>query len=125
MLPSDRRWGKREFTARRVARFIPRWHDLPNGRCRSLTRPPMVTRERGCGVLILKPLSRAIAEGDRVYASIQASATNQNARQRLTAPNPKPQETLLRQVYARAGISPPEFSTSRPTNRTVLGTTWN
>ena len=80
----------------------------PNGRCRSFDASANgYARSEGAGVLILKPLSRAIAEGDRVYASIRASATNQNGRgQRLTAPNPKAQETLLRQVYARAGISP-------------------
>jgi acyl transferase domain-containing protein/acyl-CoA synthetase (AMP-forming)/AMP-acid ligase II/acyl carrier protein/alpha-ketoglutarate-dependent taurine dioxygenase len=64
-------------------------------------------RGEGVGIVVLKPLSRALAEGDRIYAVLRGSAVNQDGRSNgLTAPNPQAQEAVLREAYRRAGVSP-------------------
>jgi acyl transferase domain-containing protein/NAD(P)-dependent dehydrogenase (short-subunit alcohol dehydrogenase family)/acyl carrier protein len=58
-------------------------------------------RGEGAGVVILKPLARALADGDRIYATIRASGVNQDGRtDGITVPNPVAQATLIAQVYA-------------------------
>ncbi len=62
-------------------------------------------RGEGAGVVVFKPLSAAIADGDYVYACIRASGSNQDgATNGITVPNPDAQEALIRKVYAQAGI---------------------
>ena len=64
-------------------------------------------RGEGGGFVVLKPLSRALADGDPVYAVIRGSAVNNDgASNGLTAPNPQAQEAVLREAYRRAGMSP-------------------
>lgn len=64
-------------------------------------------RSEGVGVVVLKPLSQAEKDGDRIYAVIQGSAINQNGKGNgITAPNIKAQEKLLTSVYENSGISP-------------------
>ncbi len=64
-------------------------------------------RGEGAGVVILKPLSQALQDGDDIYAVIHGSAVNQDGRTNgLTAPNQHSQEQVLREAYRRAGISP-------------------
>ena len=58
-------------------------------------------------VVVLKPLSKALADGDPIYAVIRGSAVNQDGRSNgLMAPNPLAQEAVLREAYRRAGVSP-------------------
>ena len=62
-------------------------------------------RGEGGGVLVLKPLSRALADGDSVYCVIAGSAMNNDGFSNgLTAPNPQAQEHVLRAAYANAGM---------------------
>lgn len=57
--------------------------------------------------MVLKRLSRALADGDRVYAVIRGSAVNHDGKTTsLTAPNPLAQEAVLRAAYRDAKISP-------------------
>ncbi|MFG2502303.1 beta-ketoacyl synthase N-terminal-like domain-containing protein, partial [Streptomyces sp. NPDC048441] len=64
-------------------------------------------RGEGGGVVLLKPLARAIADGDRVYCVIQGSAVNNDGGgDRLTDPDVAGQRDVLRRAYADAGISP-------------------
>lgn len=64
-------------------------------------------RSEGVGIVILKPVKAALANGDQVYAVIKASATNQDGHTNgITAPNQGSQESLLRRVYSKAGILP-------------------
>src|SRR5205085_7903585 len=64
-------------------------------------------RGEGAGVVVLKPLSRARADGDRIYAVIRGSAVNNDGRSNgLTAPSGQAQEAVLREAYAAAGVSP-------------------
>ncbi|BCL39996.1 non-ribosomal peptide synthetase/type I polyketide synthase [Nostoc sp. MS1] len=80
----------------------------PDGRCKAFdSRANGYVRSEGAGVVLLKPLSQAIADGDSIYAVIKGSAVNQDGRSNgLTAPNPWAQEALLKEAYRQAGISP-------------------
>ncbi len=64
-------------------------------------------RGEGCGVAVLKRLSDALRDGDRVLAVVRGSAVNQDGRSNgLMAPNPAAQMAVLRAAYANAGIAP-------------------
>ncbi|AFX99663.1 ptzD [Candidatus Endolissoclinum faulkneri L2] len=59
----------------------------------------------GLGVVVLKPLAKAIADCDRIYATILGSAVNQDGRTTsITAPSAASQARLEAGLYARAGI---------------------
>ncbi|WP_394831085.1 SDR family NAD(P)-dependent oxidoreductase [Pendulispora rubella] len=80
----------------------------PAGQCRAFDAAANgYVRGEGGGIVVLKPLRRAIADGDRIYCVIRGSATNNDGFSNgLTAPNPKAQEAMLVQAYANAGIEP-------------------
>src|ERR1700757_4033497 len=64
-------------------------------------------RGEGCGVVVLKRLSDALHDGDRVLAVVRGTAVNQDGRSNgLLAPNPAAQMAVLRAAYANAGVSP-------------------
>lgn len=64
-------------------------------------------RGEGCGIVALKRLSDAVADGDRVLAVIRGSAVNQDGRSTvLTAPNGKAQEALIQEALHTGGLSP-------------------
>ena len=66
-------------------------------------------RGEGCGVVVLKRLSDALRDGDRVLAVVRGSALNQDGRSNgLMAPNPAAQTAVLRAAYANAGVPPHE-----------------
>ncbi|GAU70292.1 putative polyketide synthase [Streptomyces sp. NBRC 110611] len=61
--------------------------------------------------MILKPLSRALTDGDRVHAVILGSAVNTDGRTPgLAQPSPQAQEALLRTVYEEAGVEADEVA---------------
>jgi acyl transferase domain-containing protein len=80
----------------------------PDGRCKTFdARADGMGRGEGCGVVALKRLSDALADGDRVHAVIRGSATNQDGRSTvLTAPNGLAQEALVREALANAAVTP-------------------
>ncbi|HLX45292.1 MAG TPA: type I polyketide synthase, partial [Bryobacteraceae bacterium] len=80
----------------------------PDGRCKTFDAGANgYVRSEGAGVVVLKPLSRAIADSDPIYAVIRGSAVNQDGRSNgLMAPNPVAQEAVLREAYLRANVSP-------------------
>jgi acyl transferase domain-containing protein/acyl carrier protein len=80
----------------------------PDGRCKAFdARANGYVRSEGAGVVVLKPLSKALADGDPIYAVIRGSAMNQDGRSNgLMAPNPLAQEAVLREAYRQAGVSP-------------------
>ena len=80
----------------------------PDGRCKAFdARANGYVRSEGAGVVVLKPLSRALADADPIYAVVRGSAVNQDGRSNgLMAPNPLAQEAVLREAYRRAGVSP-------------------
>lgn len=64
-------------------------------------------RSEGAGLVVLKRLSAAQRDGDRIYALIRGSAVNQNGFSNgLTAPSRPAQERVLRQAYAAARLTP-------------------
>ena len=77
----------------------------PDGRCKTFDAGANgYVRSEGAGLVVLKPLSRALADGDPIYAVIRGSAVNQDGRSNgLMAPNPLAQEAVLREAYRRAG----------------------
>ncbi len=80
----------------------------PDGRCRTFDRDANgYVRGEGVGAVMLKPLSRAEADGDHIHAIILSSAVNHGGRATsLTAPNPNAQAELLVNAYRKAGIDP-------------------
>ncbi len=67
-------------------------------------------RAEGGAVLLLKPLDRAQADGDRIHAVILASGVNADGGRKtgLTIPSGEGQIELMRSVLARAGIAAAE-----------------
>src|SRR5690606_20883102 len=65
-------------------------------------------RSEGAALVVLKPLDRAIEDGDRVYAVIRGSALNNDGRSSgsMGTPSRLGQEELLRSAYRDAGVDP-------------------
>jgi acyl transferase domain-containing protein len=83
-----------------------------DGRCKTFdASADGYSRSEGCGVIILKRLSEAIADGDRVWAIIRGSAVNHDGSSSgLTAPNQMAQEKLIRQALSNAKVDPTEVN---------------
>jgi malonyl CoA-acyl carrier protein transacylase len=80
----------------------------PDGRCKTFDATANgYVRGEGCGVVILKRFSDAIANGDNILALIRGSAVNQDgASSGFTVPNGQSQQNLIRQALANAKIEP-------------------
>ena len=80
----------------------------PDGRCKTFSAQANgYVRGEGVGVLVLKRLSLAEQDNDHIYGVIIGSAENHGGRANsLTAPNPKAQADLLKDVYTQIGIDP-------------------
>nr|AQW44893.1 polyketide synthase [Corallococcus coralloides] len=80
----------------------------PDGRCKTFdARANGFVRGEGCGVVVLKRLSDAVAAGDPILALLRGSAVNQDGKSAgLTAPNMVAQKDLLRQALRSAGLEP-------------------
>ncbi|SOE07391.1 type I polyketide synthase [Streptomyces sp. Ag109_G2-15] len=64
-------------------------------------------RGEGGAAVVLKPLARALAEGDPVLAVVRGSAVNNDgSTPGLTVPGQATQEQVLREAYERAGVDP-------------------
>jgi phthiocerol/phenolphthiocerol synthesis type-I polyketide synthase C len=82
-----------------------------DGRCKPFdAAADGYVRSEGAGVVVLKPLARALADGDPVHAVIRGGAVNQDgASNGLMAPNPQSQEAVLRAAHRRAGVHATEI----------------
>jgi acyl transferase domain-containing protein len=81
----------------------------PDGRCKfGDERGDGYVRSEGAGVVVLKPLSHALADGDGIYATILGSAVLNDGSSggSLGTPSRAGQERLLREAYRQAGVSP-------------------
>ncbi|MDI3287046.1 type I polyketide synthase [Polyangium sp. 15x6] len=80
----------------------------PDGRCKAFAEgADGFVRGEGCGVIVLKRLSDALAAGDNVLALILGSAVNQDGKSSsLTAPNGLAQQEVVEKALASAGVAP-------------------
>ena len=78
----------------------------PDGRCKTFdSRADGFVPGEGCGVVVLKRLSNALADRDDIRAVIRGSAVNQDGRSStLTAPNGPSQVDVISRALASAGI---------------------
>jgi acyl transferase domain-containing protein/acyl carrier protein len=83
----------------------------PTGRCRTFSaEADGYVRGEGCGIVVLKRLSDAVADGDRIWAVVRGTAVNQDGRsQGMTAPHGPSQEAVIRQALARSGLAPADI----------------
>lgn len=98
------------LSSARTSSLTQRGLIAPDGRCKSFdSRANGAARGEGVGVVVLKTLSQAQLDGDRIYALITGSATNHDGnKNKMFAPSRESQETLLRAAYQNAGTSPAE-----------------
>jgi acyl transferase domain-containing protein/NAD(P)-dependent dehydrogenase (short-subunit alcohol dehydrogenase family)/acyl carrier protein len=92
-----------EFTAARAI--------SPSGRCATFdaSADGFVPGE-GCVGVLLKPLARALADGDRIHAVIEGSAVNNDGQTMgVTTPNPAAQADVVRRALRAAGRRPDEI----------------
>jgi acyl transferase domain-containing protein/acyl carrier protein len=84
----------------------------PDGRCKSFSAAADgYSRSEGAGVAVLKPLSAALADRNRILAVIRGSAINQDGRSAgITAPNGPAQEAVIRAALKNAGVSPEDVT---------------
>ncbi|MGK7908957.1 MAG: SDR family NAD(P)-dependent oxidoreductase [Synechococcus sp.] len=80
----------------------------PDGRCKTFDATANgFVRGEGCGMLVLKRLSDAERDGDRILALIRSSAVNQDGPSSgFTVPNKAAQEALMQRVLTAANITP-------------------
>ncbi|MGG3571970.1 type I polyketide synthase [Bacillus gobiensis] len=80
----------------------------PDGRSKTYdSRANGYVRGEGAGVIVLKPLSKAIEDGDYIHSLIRASGSNQDGQtSSITVPSGQSQENLMRTIYEQNGISP-------------------
>lgn len=76
-----------------------------DGRCKTFdARADGYVRSEGIGLVLLKPLARALRDGDRVRAVIRACRINHGGRSSsMTAPNVAAQSALLEATLREAG----------------------
>ncbi len=79
-----------------------------DGRCKTFdARADGFVRGEGCGIVVLKRLSDALAAGDPIYAVIRGSAINQDGHTNgLTAPNGLSQQAVIRAALENGGVDP-------------------
>ena len=80
----------------------------PDGRCKTFDAAANgYVRGEGCGIVVLKHLRQAEADGDRIWGVIRGSAVNQDgATPGLTVPSAAAQEVVIGEALSRAGVLP-------------------
>jgi acyl transferase domain-containing protein/acyl carrier protein len=83
----------------------------PDGRCKTFDAGANgFVRGEGCGIVVLKRLKDAEADGDRILAVVRGTAVNQDGRSNgITAPNGPAQEAVIQRALADAGVKPDEL----------------
>lgn len=83
-----------------------------DGRCKTFdAKADGFVRSEGCGIVVLKRLSDAQADGDRVLAVIRGTAINQDGQTSgLTVPNGISQQAVIAQALKNSQLDPKEVS---------------
>jgi acyl transferase domain-containing protein len=83
----------------------------PDGRCKTFdAAADGYVRGEGCGVVVLKRLTDALADGDRIWAVIRGSAINHDGRSSgLTAPSGPAQQAVIRQAWQNGQVDPDQI----------------
>ncbi|MDP7702944.1 type I polyketide synthase [Mycobacterium sp. TY815] len=87
---------------------VSKWSALsPTGRSKAFdAMADGFTRGEGCGVVVLKRLSDATRDGDRILALIRGSAVNQDGRSNgMTAPNALAQRDVITTALKQADVA--------------------
>ncbi|MDQ3021354.1 MAG: SDR family NAD(P)-dependent oxidoreductase [Bacteroidota bacterium] len=84
----------------------------PDGKCKTFdSDADGYVRSEGCGIVVLKKLSDAIKDRDRIYSVIKGSAINQDGKSNgLTAPNGPSQEEVIKSALENANVNPNEIN---------------
>jgi len=84
----------------------------PDGRCKPFSADANgIGRGEGVGMVVLRRLEDAIADGQQIYAVIRGTAVNQDGRSNgITAPNRWSQQEVVTAAYRRAGVSPEQVT---------------
>lgn len=84
----------------------------PDGQCKTFDAGANgYAHGEGVGVIVLKPLAKALQDKDRIYGVIPGCAVNQDGKTNgLTAPNGLQQEAMLKAAYSIANINPHDIS---------------
>ncbi len=84
----------------------------PDGRCKTFDAAANgYNRGEGCGIVVLKRLSTAVADHDNILAVIRGVAVNHDGRSSgLTVPNELAQAALIRQALENGRLQPHEVA---------------
>ncbi|MEO1671974.1 MAG: beta-ketoacyl synthase N-terminal-like domain-containing protein [Cyanobacteria bacterium J06631_2] len=84
----------------------------PDGRCKTFDEGANgFVRSEGCGVVVLKRLSDAIADQDRIRAVLLGSATNQDGRtSSITTPSSLSQQAVIEQALINSKVTADQVS---------------
>ncbi len=84
-----------------------------DGKCKTFDeKADGYVRGEGVGAVLLKPLNRAIEDGDNIYAVINGIAVNHDGNDKvgISAPNPNAQKQVILEAIKRADINPQDIS---------------
>ncbi|NEP88098.1 MAG: SDR family NAD(P)-dependent oxidoreductase, partial [Okeania sp. SIO2C2] len=84
----------------------------PDGRCKTFdATADGFVRGEGCGMVVLKRLSDAVADGDNILAVIRGTAINQDGdTSGLTVPSGPSQQGVIGQAMENGGVDPASIS---------------
>lgn len=83
----------------------------PDARCKAFDASANgYVRGEGVGILVVKPLAQAQADGDNIHAVVLGTGINQDGRTNgITVPNGSAQQALMRTVLDQAGVRPTQI----------------
>ncbi|NEQ95287.1 MAG: acyltransferase domain-containing protein [Cyanothece sp. SIO2G6] len=83
-----------------------------DGRCKTFdASADGFSRGEGCGMVVLKRLSDAIAHQDQIFAVVRGSAVNQDGHTSgLTVPHGPSQQDVIRRALKNSGLQPADIS---------------
>jgi amino acid adenylation domain-containing protein len=85
----------------------------PDAHCRAFDKDAAGTVfGNGVGIVVLKPLEKAVADGDTIYAVIKGSAINNDGGAKIgyTAPSVDGQAGVISEAFSVAGVNPETIS---------------